>query len=138
MTRGGNTDKGSQSQGVHRDHHELERACASQRTQLKDPVVREEYSSTILNLLVFKENLNLHLHMRSSHFFKLVQKKTTLLCGINLYVDQNQPVATGLRPSPMPDTKFLLKHGCINRYNTVPPSCPSVSHSRKFVQTQVR
>lgn len=75
MTRGGNTDKGSQSQGVHRDHHELERACASQRTQLKDPVVREEYSSTILNLLMFKENLNLHLHMRSSHFFKLVQKK---------------------------------------------------------------
>ena len=57
MTREGNTDKGSQCQGVHRDHHELERACASQRAQLKDPVAREEYSSTILNLLMFKENL---------------------------------------------------------------------------------
>ena len=57
MTREGNTDKGSQCQGVHRDRHELERECASQRAQLKDPVAREEYSSTILNLLMFKENL---------------------------------------------------------------------------------
>ena len=74
--------------------------------------------------------------MRSSHLFKLVQKK--ILCGTNLYVDQNEPVAADLRHSPMPDTKFLLKHGCLSRYNTVRLSCTPVSHSRKFVQTQVR